>query len=136
MCYFLYGAVNDGVNPEDYKKATRDCEFCFNLGNADAVNACVANLGDSYRITLNYCDCDTAIGGKHTNKKELQKLKELLLSFKNIRGIKYVLISKNWWKDTNTRQESVHMDDVDILHFLANMEDNCLYKIELYKRYY
>ena len=29
-----------------------------------------------------------------------------------------------------------NIQDIDILYFLANMEDNCLYKIELYKKYY
>ncbi|MBR3778822.1 MAG: hypothetical protein IKL13_03740, partial [Clostridia bacterium] len=70
------------------------------------------------------------------NKKGLEELKDLLLNLQNVRGIKYVLISKNWWKETNSKQETVHIQEMDILHFLANMEDNCLYKIELYKKYY
>ena len=136
MCYFLYGAINGGLNSEDYNKAFKDCEYHFNVGNINQVNACVENCDDSYRITFNHCDCDTAIGGKHTNKQELEQLKELLLSLKSVRGIKYVLLSKNWWEETNEKQETVHIDDIDILHFLANVEDNCLYKIELYPKYY
>ena len=136
MCYFLYGAINDGINKDDYEKITKDAEYHFNSGDVNSVNKCVAICGDSYRITLNHCDCDTAIGQKHTNKKELEELRDLLLNLQNVRGIKYVLISKNWWEETNNKQETVHIQDIDILHFLANMEDNCLYKLELYKKYY
>ncbi len=136
MCYFLYGAINSGINAEDYNKTIQNSEFRFAPGTLKDVNACVENCGDSYRITLNHCDCDTAIGEKQTNQKQLKVLKELLISFKDIRGIKYILISKNWWQETNEKQETVHIDDIDVLYFLANMEDNCLYKIELFKKYY
>ncbi|MBE6903789.1 MAG: hypothetical protein E7480_04185 [Ruminococcaceae bacterium] len=136
MCYFLYGAVNNGINDDDYKKATKDAEYHFNCGDINSVNNCVENCGTGYRITLNHCDCDTAIGQKNTNKNQLKNLEELLLYIKKVRGIKHILISKNWWKETNNKQETVHIDDIDILSFLANMEDNCLYKIELYKKYY
>lgn len=135
MCYFLYGAVNNGINTADYTSATKDFEYHFNCGDMEDVNDCVVKCGIDYRITDHYCDCDTAIGQKHTNKKQLKTFEELLLHLKEIRGIKYILISKNWWEETNNKQETVHIDDIDIVHFLANMENNCLYKIELYKRY-
>ena len=136
MCYFLYGAINEGVNTDDCEKITKGTGYHFALGNVDSVNEGVANCDDTYRITSNHCDCDTAIGQKAIGKKELEKFRELLLDLQNVRGIKYLLISKNWWEETNSKQQTVHLQDVDILHFLANMEDNCLYKLELYKKYY
>ena len=136
MCYFLYGAVNSGVNVNDYQKVAGAAGYCFNVGDVQDVNACVENCGDHYRINGNHCDCYTALGAGHTNKKELHELKDLLLRLKDVRGIKYVLISKNWWEETNEKQETVHINDIDILHFLANIENNCLYKIELYPKYY
>ena len=69
MCYFLYGAINDGINVDDYEKTIKDTEYHFRFGNITSVNECVASCDNSYRITLNHCDCDTAIGQKHTNKK-------------------------------------------------------------------
>ena len=136
MCYFLYEAINSGINDDDYKKAINGTEYHFNTGSVEDINNCVAGCGESYRITFNHCDCDTAIGQKQTNKKQLKEFEALLLDLKKVRGIKYVFISKNWWKEANNKQETVHIDDIDILYFLANMEDNCLYKIELYKKYY
>ena len=134
MCYFLYGAINEGVNTDDCEKITKGTGYHFAIGNVDSVNKGVANCDDTYRITSNHCDCDTAIGQKAIGKKELEKFRELLLDLQNVRGIKYLLISKNWWEETNSKQQTVHLRDVDILHFLANMEDNCLYKLELYKK--
>lgn len=136
MCYFLYGAINEGVNIDDCEKITKGTGYHFALGDVDSVNEGVANCDDTYRITSNHCDCDTAIGQKAIGKKELEKFRELLLKLQNVRGMKYLLISKNWWEETNSKQQTVHLQDVDILHFLANMEDNCLYKLELYKKYY
>ena len=37
----------------------------------------------------------------------LEELKDLLLNLQNVRGIKHILISKNWWKETNNKQETV-----------------------------
>ncbi len=136
MCYFLYGAINDSVNKQEYEKVMKNSEFHFNFGDITDVNACVKHCEEKYRITFHSCDCDTAIGQKHTNKKQLKSLQALLLSLKEVQGIKYLLLSKNWWKEKNTEQETVHIDDINILYFLANMEENCLYKIELYKKYY
>ncbi|MBQ9083116.1 MAG: hypothetical protein IJY28_06425 [Clostridia bacterium] len=137
MCYFLYGAINDGINHSDYEKIIKNTGYHFlRFGNVDSVNEGVANCDSSYRITFHHCDCDTAIGQKDTSKKELEALRALLLRLQDVRGMKYVLISKNWWKESNCRQETVHIQDVDILHFLANMEENCLYKLELYQKYY
>ena len=30
MCYFLYGAVNNGINDDDYKIAIKNTEFTKN----------------------------------------------------------------------------------------------------------
>lgn len=136
MCYFLYGAINEGIDTDAYNQAAKSSNFHFNIGNAEKVNHCVKNCDDDYRITVEYCDCNTAIGDKHTNRKQLKDLQELLFRLKDIRGIKHIFISKNWANETNETEETVHINDIDVLYFLANIQDNCLYKIELYKKYY
>ena len=136
MCYFLYGAINAGVNSYEYSKLMKNSEYHFNTGNENDVNDSVRNCDGNYRITVGYCDCDTALGEKDTERKELNNFEDILLNLKYVRGIKHILLSKNWVFDTNSKQKTVHIDDIDILHFLANIENNCLYKIELYPRYY
>ena len=69
MCYFLYGAINDGINKDDYEKTVKDTEYHFSFGNVHSVNECVASCDSSYRITLHHCDCDTAIGQNILTKK-------------------------------------------------------------------
>ncbi|MBR2715329.1 MAG: hypothetical protein IKB73_03880 [Ruminococcus sp.] len=136
MCYFLYGAVNEGVNISDYNNAVMNSNFLFKIGTADDVNSFVKNCGTDYRITSEHCDCHTSIGCNDANNKELENYKELLLKFRTIRGIKYVLLSKNWWKNTNSKHKAVHIDDIDISNFLSNIKEDCLYKLELYPRFF
>lgn len=136
MCYFLYGSINDGINTDDYEKAVKNSIYHFRIGNKNDVNTCVSNCSSDYRITFNHCDCDTPIGSKHTNKKGIKEFEELLLNLKSVCGIKHIYISKNWVCETNQKETAVHIDDIDIPDFLADIEDNCLYKIELYKKYY
>ena len=136
MCYFLYGSINDEINIKDYEKITKDSNYHFNIGSENDVNACIHNCSFEYRITSNYCDCNTPVGLYHTNKKGLNELAEVLESFKSIRGIKYITINKNWSNEPNENEETVHIDDIDIIHFLANIEEKTLYKVELYKKYY
>lgn len=136
MCYFLYGAINEGINSEDYKKATKGFNYHFNIGDMQKVNACVKLCNDDYRITHKCCDCETAIGQGNANNKDLKEFETLLKNLKTVRGIKYVLLSKNWWEETNTKLQVEYIKDIDIPQFLANIEDNCLYKIEMYPKYY
>lgn len=37
MCYFLYGAINRGVNDYDYGKALNSSEYRFAKGNSDDI---------------------------------------------------------------------------------------------------
>ncbi len=136
MCYILYGAINNGINSNDYEAVIKNSRFAFNLGDAEKVNLGVKNGDWNYRITSEYCDCKTELGQKKTGGSQLKELKELLLDLRKVRGVKYVLISKNWLDNENETEETVHIDDIDIIPFLANIRDNCLYKIELYKKYY
>ena len=136
MCYFLYGAINDGLNPADYTKVMQDSLYHFRTGTAADVNAAVKKCDPEYRITFQHCDCDTPLGSGRTNTAKMKEFEELLLDLQTIRGIKHILVSKNWWEDVNTKTETVHIFDLDLPYFLANMQDNCLYKIELYPRYY
>ncbi len=135
MCYFLYGAVNDGINETDYEKATKNFSYHFKIGRKSDVNNCVKNCLKDYRITLNHCDCDSPIGSDDVNNKELKDIEQFLINLKSVRGIKHILISKNWIQEINTKEETIHIDDIDIKAFLANIEKNCLYKIEMYPRY-
>lgn len=134
MCYFLYGGINSGINIGDYKKISRKRAFFFNEGTVSDVKRCIENCEDNYRITSNYCDCETALGSHETNAKELLDLSEHIAQLRKVRGIKHIFISKNWWKHKSEREETVHIDDIDVVQYLADIQDDCLYKIQLFRK--
>lgn len=137
MCYFLYGAVNDGISIEQYNKVIQNSKYHFNIGNNQDVNSSIGS--SEYRITSCYCDCNTPIGEKLENNQNLDDLKDfekLLNKLRSVRGIKHIYLSKNWCLEANVKEETVHIDDIDPLSYLANIEENCLYKIQLYKWHY
>lgn len=120
----------------DYDKAVKNSKYRFNIGNNDDVNTCVKKCGIKYRITSDFCDCDNPIGTKKVGKKELKDFEEVLLNLKDVRGIKHIYLSKNWAEEINEEEKTVHINDIDVLPFLANIKENCLYRIDLYKKYY
>lgn len=136
MCYFLYGAINEDVNLYDYSNIPEHKTFIFNVGSYDKIIQCVENNASEYRITRRMCDCETAVGKCKTGKLELRELSDYIHKLKSIRGIKHIYISKNWYSETNETEETVHIDDIDLVPYLANIKDNCLCKIQLFKRYY
>lgn len=120
----------------DYDKALKNSKYHFNIGNKDDVNICVKNCGHEYRITSDICDCDNPIGAKKVGKKSLKDFEEVLLNLRSVRGIKYIYLSKNWAEETNEEEITVHLNDIEILPFFANIKENCLYRIDLYRKYY
>ena len=136
MCYFLYGSINDGINTDDYEKAFLHSNYRFNIGSKNDVNKCVEACSSEYRITLSHCDCENPIGKNEADSSELGEIATLLHSLTDIRGIKHIYLSRNWYGEINKTEQTVHIDDIDVKAFLANVQDNCLYKIELFKKYF
>ncbi|MFT3952069.1 MAG: hypothetical protein QM689_09055 [Oscillospiraceae bacterium] len=133
MCYFLYGGINDDVDASDYAAIMSGRNFKFAKGDEDVVNRGVTACNPAYRITENYCDCETAIGEHNADSGEIRELAELIHALRKARWIKYVLLSKNWWENSNETVECVHIDEIDPAQYLADIADNCLYKIYLYQ---
>ena len=136
MCYFLYGAINDEINKDDFNKAASNSKFYFSTGTKEEVNECIKACNGKFRITRKMCDCDTAIGSHKTGKFELKEFVQFLTALRSVRNIKHIYLSKNWFKETNTKEVKVHIDDIDMIDYFANIENNCLYQLQLYKRYY
>lgn len=141
MCYFLYGGINEGINIKDFKKIQND-SFDFHVTTKDEFKKAVFKENHEYRITYNMCDCGSPIGkGKENlNSEELKYIKEMadyIYKFCDIRGIQYILISKSEACDEiEKEEETVHIQDIDLISYLANIEENRIYKIQLFKRYY
>lgn len=135
MCYFLYGGINHGINIGDYKNTANQSPFFFNEGLESDINGCIENCGSDYRITNSHCDCETALGSHNTNVYDLLVLSEYINQLREVRGIKHIFISKNWWKHKTIKEQTVHIDDIGIIQYLADIENDCLYKIQLFRKY-
>lgn len=135
MCYFLYGAVHPGVDEKAYAKLLRHSRFHFAVGTKKEVNRCVSSCGTEFRVTDEMCDCGCAIGSGCPGKKELVEWEQFLISLSQIRGVKSLYLSKNWWNKSNQQERRVHISDIDAVRFLARLKENCLYCIDLYPRY-
>lgn len=140
MCYFLYGGINEGINIKDFKKIQND-RFDFHVTTKDEFEKAVFKDNHEYRITYNMCDCDSPIGKgeKNLNSEELKYIKEMadyIYKLCDIRSIQYILISKSGDCDEIEGEETVHIQDIDLISYLANIEENRIYKIQLFKRYY
>ena len=136
MCYFLHGAVNKGINEKDYLEVSEGNYYHFNIGSKHDVKTSVLEAPGDFRITNGCCDCDTALGAHDKNHEEITEFCALLEDMRLIRDIKCVYISKNWAGKINKSEECMHIDDVDLAEFFAEMKENCLYRIDLYNRYY
>lgn len=134
MCFFLYGAVNEGINQKDYEEISQGNFYHFHIGTKHDVKMAVLENDEDYRITEGCCDCGSAIGEKNPNHDEITELCNLLNDMRLIDNIKYVYMSKNWVGHINKREEHHHIDDINLAEFLANIKENCLYRIDLNER--
>ena len=132
MCYFLYGAVekNKDIDLDRYEEMMERADFRFAVGTKHDLKMSVKYCTDHYRITKDMCDCGTPVGANEPENKELKVLRDVLAELKDVKGIKRVYMSKNWDGRINRREMSVRIEDLDIIRFLAEFKENCLYTIE------
>lgn len=134
MCYYLYGAVNKGVDRSDWEEVTSGKNYCFNIGTKHDVKMSVQDVALDYRITSGMCDCETALGLGEKDHEEIAELASLLEEMRLIRDVECVYLCKTWQGKRNKKEETYHIEDIDLPAFLADMEENCLYRIDLFSR--
>jgi hypothetical protein len=135
MCYILYGAVNKEINESDREKILKNSKYCFLPGSKHDIKEDISNLNYRFRVTRGQCDCDFPVGKHNSEKKELKDLEKLLLELKTARNVKCAYLAHVWAGNKCKKEETVHIDDLDIPAFLANVEEECLYRIDLFERY-
>ena len=135
MCYFLYGAVNKEINQEQYEKIAADAAFSFRPGTKHDVKMSALHTSDEYRVTNWCCDCDFPLGTNAPAAAELREIDRIFRELRQADGTKCVYLSKTWTDTRNKKEETVHIDDIDLPAYLAEASVNCLYTIYLYKRY-
>ncbi len=132
MCYILYGATDKSIDQADYELASEKSPYKFRIGTKHDVKMCIVNDSYEYRVTDWVCDCEFPLGEKDESAKELLDLAMLINELKNARNSKCIYISKTWAGRRNKTEKSVHISDIDIVSFLANMDLDCLYRIDFH----
>ena len=135
MCYMLYGAINQEISPIDYARVRAGSRFAIRPGTRQALELSIEQDNNSYRVTPYSCDCDFPFGASNPDAEELAELARLIRSLRTVRNAKCVYLCKTWTGDQNESEETVHIDDIDLPRFLADAKTNCLYRIDLYRRY-
>jgi hypothetical protein len=133
----LYGGINKGIDVLDFnKKIQSDSRYRFNSGTASDIKRCIERCSNEDRMTNNHCDCETALGAHNANRNDLLEFADFIYKLRNVKGAKYIFLSKNWWEHITKTEQTVHIDDIKLIQYLADIKEDCLYKIQLYKKYY
>ena len=135
MCYYAYSAVNPEINTADHERLLRGSSFFFRPGTKHDIKMAVAKETDDYRLTDWYCDCDLGLCEGGAQVPELREIAECLRNLQKARNAKCVYLCKTWTGDRNKKEETVHIEDLDLTEFLASMKTETLYRIDLYERY-
>jgi hypothetical protein len=110
MCYFLYGAINDGINSIDYSRIDPNNHYHFRIGSKIEVIKSINRCDSNFRITSCVCDCETSLGSHKTGEKDLSDLSKLINTLRDVRGIKHIYLSKNWFNEkTKLKKQFISM---------------------------
>ena len=132
MCYMLYGAMDPSVHPGDYAKASQGSEYAFPIGTKHDVKMAILKDSGNYRVTQWVCDCDFPAGKQDPTAKELHSLAKLITDLQVARNAKCLYLAKAWTGQACKFEERVHIKDLNLPAFLANLQERCLYRIDLY----
>ena len=132
MCYMLYGAMDPSVHPDDYKRASQGSDYTFPIGTKHDVKMAIQKASGEYRVTQWMCDCDFPVGKQDPTAKELRSLANLMTDLQAARNAKCLYLAKAWTGQGCKSEERVHIKDLDLPAFLANLQERCLYRIDLY----
>ena len=131
MCYFLYGAIDKSVDSDEYALASKGSPYKFARGTKHDLKMCIIENTPTYFVTNWACDCDFPVGMKDESREELVSLAALINRLKCVKGAGSIYISKTWIGQRNKSEKTVHINDIEIIPFLANMDLDCLYLIKL-----
>jgi hypothetical protein len=142
MCNFLYGCINEKAYDELFLRISHDHSFVYGsrIPPQDMFFNPGIEGGVYFRITNNYCDCGTVLGGGDEKAEELQAyirwLKELRKCQKH--GMKAFYIMKFWEGGDGAEGlkpvVTIHIEEADAA-FLAGIEEDRVYRVEYFKRY-
>ncbi len=135
MCYYLYGSLYGDVPESEYRVIKDKYSYKISIGTKhdvkNAVKAAAEYVQDDYRITDWICDCASPVGKHDHTDSMIIELSKLISELSVLPGAKQINICKTWTGKQNKREIKLKLKDIDIPMFLADLQENCLYCLEL-----
>ena len=135
MCYYLYGSLYGDVSELDYRKVQDKYCYRIPLGTKHdvkiAVKAASVYVQDDYRITDWICDCDSPVGKHDPNDPMIIQLSSLITDLSALSGAKQIIMCKTWTGKQNKKEIKQKLEDTDLPAFLADLQENCLYCLDI-----
>lgn len=135
MCYYLYGSLYGNIPENEYDSIQRKYQYRISRGTKHDLKKAVLAPGgyvqDDFRITDRMCDCDSPVGRNDPHDKMILELRELIVELSKLPGAKQINICKTWIGKRNKKEINVKLQDLDIAEFLADMQSDHLYSIDL-----
>ena len=136
MCYFLYGSLYGDVSEAEYLNVKNKYGLKISLGTKhDVKNAVRATaeefVQDDYRITNWICDCDSPVGKHDPTDPMIIELSNLIKDLAALSGVKQIYICKTWTGKRNKKEIAVNLSDIDLAEYLADMQENVLYCLNI-----
>ena len=135
MCYYLYGSLYGEISDEKYATVQNKYSIKIPRGTKHdvkiAVKAAAEFVRDDFRITNWPCDCDSPVGKHNPNDPMITDLGNLISELSLIPGAKQINICKTWTGKQNKKEIKLRLEDTNLPTFLADMQENTMYCLEL-----
>lgn len=135
MCFFLHGALNGDVSEAEYESVIGKYEYNLARGTKHDVKIAVKEstmiVKTEFRVTDWMCDCDSPVGKHDYKDPVIVDLSNMISELAALSGAKQINICKTWIGKRNKKEVNVNIKDIEIPVFLADMEENVLYSVNI-----
>ena len=139
MCYYLYGSLYGNVSESEYASVKDRYEEKYGYKIAigtkrdikNAVKAAAECVQDDYRVTDWICDCESPVGNHDSGDPMIIELAHLITDLAALSGAEQINICLTWIGERNKKEITLKLKDVDLPVFLADMQENTLYSLNL-----
>ena len=135
MCYFLYASLYGDIPASDYQSVQKRYPYKISPGTKHDLKLTVAAAEDcvqsDFRCTDWVCDCDSPVGQHDPDDPMIRSLGALISELAALPGAKQIHLCKTWAGRRNKREIRLKLSDTDLPEFLADLQENCLYSLDL-----
>jgi len=133
LCWFIHGALRGNIDENALREINGRHTCHIAKGTRHDLKMAVLEETWDYRVTEEYCDCGSEIGGWDPDAPLVADLAELISEISALPGAKTLSMSKSWVGERNRYDETLKLSELDLRQWLAEFEARTLYTIDLQK---